>query len=89
MPIFNLVLRLINLMKRSHTPPDDLTELLAEQQRLDDIALWAKTEQLELSFRAGYWAGRCGIPERAAWEMSVVKAIRDAKRQELVRPFNL
>jgi hypothetical protein len=52
-----LLKRLLKMMKRSHAPPD-ASELLAEQRRLDDIALWAKTEQLELSFRAGYWAGR-------------------------------
>jgi hypothetical protein len=39
-------------MKRSDAKrPDDL-----ELQRLNDISQWARTEQWELCFRAGYWA---------------------------------
>ncbi len=78
---------LLSVFKRSQAPPDDLDELLAERRRLDNISQWARTEQWQLCFRAGYWAAKCGLTEAEAWEKSVVKAIQEAKRKELAKPI--
>ena len=81
------VLRLINLVKRSQAPLDDLDELLAERRRLEAIAQWRQTEMMETVFRLGYWTGRCGVSPRAAWETSMIKRIQDRRRKELAKPI--
>lgn len=64
-------------------------ETSEENQRLDDIVEWMRTEQIELCFWNGYWKGRNGIPESEAWETSAVKRIRDERRKDLVKPVSI